>query len=53
MRLLSRILPPRSWCSACRRPFYSDKRRPCRCGSNARTFTVGLADGIKAEDRVT
>jgi hypothetical protein len=53
VRLFDRILPPRSWCSSCGRPFYSDKRRPCRCGATARTFAVGLADGVQIKDRVT
>ena len=52
MAFLARLFPPRSWCSACGRAFFSDKRRPCRCGATARTFAVGLTDGLTTKDRV-
>jgi hypothetical protein len=52
MNLLARILPPRSWCSDCGRAFYSDKRRPCRCGATARTFAFTARDGVTVDDKL-
>jgi len=49
--ILARLLPPRSYCSGCARPFYSDKRRPCRCGATARTFSRSAHDGITTADK--
>lgn len=48
MRLLARFI--RSWCSACGRPFYTARRRPCRCGATARTFTRSLTDTVGVAD---
>lgn len=46
-------MTPRSWCVACHRPFYSDKRRPCRCGETGRAFNRSAADGIKHVDKAS
>lgn len=51
-RLLARVLAPRSTCSACGRPWFSDKRQPCRCGTTARTFTTTVTDRVAADDRI-
>lgn len=52
-RLLARILPPRSYCSVCGRAWFTDKRRPCPCGSTARTVARSLTDNLDAVDRVS
>lgn len=49
--LLERLLTPRSRCSDCGRPFFSDRRRPCRCGSTARTVARAARDGFHTHDR--
>ncbi|HXJ65714.1 MAG TPA: hypothetical protein VNN79_18305 [Actinomycetota bacterium] len=50
--VLARILAPRSWCSGCGRPWFSDKRQACnRCGSNARRFAFAARDGVTVDDR--
>lgn len=51
-RAIARILPPVSSCSGCGRPWFSERRRPCRCGSTARTFTTTVTDQIVTDDRV-
>jgi len=51
--LLARILPPRSHCSVCGRPFFSDTRKPCRCGATARTFTRSAHDGFTTHDKAS
>jgi rRNA maturation endonuclease Nob1 len=51
--LLARVIRPRSWCSGCGRPWFSDNRRPCnRCGSNARRFDWMPRDGVTVDDRL-
>jgi hypothetical protein len=50
-RFLARLMPPRSWCASCGHPFFSDRRRRCRCGDTARLFTRSLADGVVAVER--
>lgn len=52
-KLIDRILPPRSYCAECRRPFYSDKRRPCRCGATARLFARSASDGRVTVDKAS
>ncbi|MEO7836208.1 MAG: hypothetical protein ABIS21_01040 [Acidimicrobiales bacterium] len=51
MSLMARLLPPRSYCAGCGRPFYSDKRRPCRCGETARLFSRSAQDGMHTADK--
>jgi hypothetical protein len=49
---VARILRPKSYCSGCGRPWFSDKRLPCnRCGSSARRFDFTTTDGVKVDDR--
>ncbi len=52
-RVIARVLIPLSTCSGCGRPWFSDKRRVCRCGSSARTVGFGLSDGVTTHDRVS
>lgn len=47
--LLARFV--RSWCSDCGRPFYSDRRRPCRCGATARTFSRTVHESTTTADK--
>jgi hypothetical protein len=45
-------LKPTAYCSACGRAFYSDKRRPCRCGATARTVSRKVDDRMVADDKL-
>ena len=51
-RLIARVITPLSHCSGCGRAWFSDKRRPCRCGSTARTFSATVNDRVAAADRL-
>lgn len=50
-RLIARGLTPRSYCSGCNRPWFSDRRRPCRCGTSARIFAAQVNDRVDTLDR--
>lgn len=51
LRALARVLPPRSRCAGCGRPWFTDERRPCAaCGSTARNFSVSAADAAAIDD---
>jgi len=52
VRLIARMLPPRSWCATCRRPFFSDRRFRCPCGDTRRVFTRSLTDAAAFDDQI-
>lgn len=49
-RLIARFLSPRSYCSGCGQPFFSDRRRPCHCGETARSFRRVAHDSFATKD---
>lgn len=51
-RLIAKGLKPRSYCVMCGRPWFSDKRRPCRCGASGRLFVRGATDALAAVEAV-
>lgn len=51
-RAIARVFAPRSYCAACRRPFFSDRRFRCPCGETRRVFSRSLTDSVGTDDRI-
>lgn len=52
-RVISRGLKPNSYCAGCARPWFSTKRRTCRCGATGRIFVRSTTDALAAIEAVS
>jgi len=52
-RLVASILPPRSRCARCGRPFFSNRRFRCPCGETARVMSRSATDAVVSDDRLS